>query len=47
MDNKKYADGTDYMTTAISVEELEQLTGFTFFPTLDAQAKKLDKSKWQ
>lgn len=46
MDNKAYS-GTDYMSTAISVEELEQLTGFTFFPTLDAQAKKLDKSKWQ
>lgn len=37
----------DYMKYAISVEALEQETGFTFFPTLDAQAKKLDKSKWQ
>lgn len=46
MDNKEYSS-TDYMSTAMSVEALEQLTGFTFFPTLDAQAKKLDKSKWQ
>lgn len=46
MDNKEYSN-RDYMSTAISVEALEQQTGFTFFPTLDAEAKKLDKSKWQ
>lgn len=45
MDNKEYS-GNDYMSTAISVEELERLTGFTFFPTLGTEAKKLDKSKW-
>lgn len=46
MGNQNYA-GTNYMNEARSVEQLEQETGFTFFPTLDAQAKKLDKSKWQ
>ena len=39
--------GKKYMDYACSVEDLEKTTGFTFFPTLDAQAKKLDKSKWQ
>ena len=39
--------GKNYMDYAYSVEDLEKMTGFTFFPTLDAQAKKLDKSKWQ
>lgn len=39
--------GKSYMDYAYSVEDLEKMTGFTFFPTLDAQAKKLDKSKWQ
>lgn len=46
MDNKAYPN-TDFMSTAMSVKDLEQLTGFTFFPTLDAEAKKLDLSKWQ
>lgn len=46
MDNKPYT-GTDYMSEALSVEDLETLTGFTFFPTLGAEAKKLDKTKWQ
>lgn len=47
IDNKAELAGDDYMNYAISVEELEKTTGFTFFPTLDAQNKKLDKSKWQ
>lgn len=39
--------GKKYMDYVCSVEELEKTTGFTFFPTLGAQAKKLDLSKWQ
>ena len=46
MDNRDYPN-TDYMSTALSVEDLEKLTGFTFFPSLDASAKKLNKSQWQ
>ena len=46
-DNKTYS-GTAYMNQAISVQELEKLTGFTFFPTIDTSIKAtLDKSKWQ
>lgn len=46
-DNKTYS-GTAYMNQAISVQELENLTGFTFFPTIDTSIKAtLDKSKWQ
>ena len=46
MDNKDYPN-TDYMSTAISLEDLEKMTGFTFFPSLDASTKNLDKTKWQ
>lgn len=46
MDNKAYSDN-NYMNTALSVKALEEMTGFTFFPTLDVQAKELDLSKWQ
>lgn len=46
MDNKEYSD-SNYMGTALSVEELEAQTGFTFFPTLDAAAKKLDRAYWK
>lgn len=45
--NDNAVAGKNYMDYARSVEVLEQETGFTFFPTLDAQAKKLDLSKWQ
>lgn len=46
LENKEYSH-RNFMEGARSVEALEQETGFTFFPTLDAQAKKLDLSKWQ
>lgn len=46
LENRAYSH-RNYMEGARSVEELEQETGFTFFPTLDAKAKKLDLSKWQ
>lgn len=46
-DNEAYT-GTDYMKEAISVKELEDLTGFTFFPSIDASAKAtLNTSNWQ
>ncbi len=46
-DNKDYT-GNNYMNEAVSVKELEDLTGFTFFPTIDASAKAtLNKSQWQ
>ncbi|MCD8184760.1 MAG: fimbrillin family protein [Bacteroides sp.] len=46
MDNQPY-DHRNYMSTAISVSALEQQTGFTFFPMLDAEAKQqLDLTKW-
>lgn len=39
---------TDYMRNAISVSELEKLTGFTFFPSLDAETKQaLELNLWQ
>ncbi|MBR8707779.1 hypothetical protein IX307_000145 [Bacteroides pyogenes] len=46
LDNQEYV-GRDFMQWAISVKELEQTTGFTFFPSLDARAKELDVAKWQ
>jgi endonuclease G len=40
--------GRDYMDYACSVEDLEKITGFTFFPTLSADIKRqCDKSKWR
>ena len=48
LDHKTYSDPTGYMDCAMSVSDLEKLTGFTFFPTLDAATKaELDLSKWQ
>ena len=39
--------GNDYMSRAISVAALEEMTGFTFFPDIDAQYKQtVDTSKW-
>ncbi len=39
---------TAYMNAALSVKELEDLTGFTFFPTIDASYKtSYDTSRWQ
>ncbi|QIU93894.1 fimbrillin family protein [Bacteroides faecium] len=39
---------TDYMKNAISVSELEKLTGFTFFPSIDVETKQaLELNLWQ
>ena len=47
LDNKTYTT-RDFMSDAISVKDLEDLTGFTFFPSIDASTKAtLDKSQWQ
>lgn len=46
-ENKSYP-GSSFIEQAISVKELEDITGFTFFPTIDPSLKAiLDKSKWQ
>jgi endonuclease G len=45
-DNKVYS-GNNYMEEAISVQDLETVTGYTFFPTIDSSVKAtLDTSKW-
>ncbi|WP_321332173.1 fimbrillin family protein [uncultured Bacteroides sp.] len=45
-ENKIYS-GSSYMEQVISVKQLEDLTGFTFFPTIDPTVKAtLDTSKW-
>lgn len=46
LDHKAYSD-TQYMKYAISVSELENITGFTFFPSLPSEVKKtLNTSQW-
>lgn len=46
LDHKAYSD-TQYMKYAISVSELENMTGFTFFPSLPSEVKKtLNTSQW-
>lgn len=46
--NNERPSSTTLMDYAISVAELEQLTGFTFFPTIDASYKQsYDATKWQ
>ncbi len=46
-ENKSYS-GSGYMEEAISVKELEQETGFTFFPTIASSVKAtLNTSQWQ
>lgn len=46
--NNERPSSTTIMDYAISVAELEQLTGFTFFPTIDAVYKQsYDVTKWQ
>ena len=46
LDHKPYGD-TQYMKYAISVSELENMTGFTFFPSLPSEVKKtLNTSQW-
>ncbi|MBR1889694.1 MAG: DNA/RNA non-specific endonuclease [Alloprevotella sp.] len=39
LDHKNYSSGDSYRNYALSVKDLENLTGFTFFPTIDAQYK--------
>ena len=39
LDHKNYSSSDSFRNYAISVKELEELTGFTFFPTIDAQYK--------
>ena len=47
LNQQEYSD-RDFMKCAISVAELEKLTGFTFFPSLDAAIKKdFDLSYWK
>lgn len=46
-DNKSYSSNEDYMSHTLTVAELEQLTGFTFFPSIDSKYKQtIDSSKW-
>ena len=48
LDQRRYDNPQGYMDCAMSVSDLEALTGFTFFPTLDASVKQtLDLSRWQ
>lgn len=45
--NNQVYSGTNYMNYAVSVKELENETGFTFFPSINETIKAtLDKSKW-
>lgn len=47
MDNKNYPNN-DFTKYAISVSQLEELTGFTFFPDIDEKYKaKFDPKDWQ
>ena len=47
LDQKEYSD-KNYMKYAISVAELEEITGFTFFPTIDVEVKKnLNTNYWK
>lgn len=46
--NQQDYNDKDFMKCAISVSDLEKLTGFTFFPSLDAAMKKdLDLTYWK
>lgn len=46
LNNERYSHN-NYMTCAMSVKELEELTGFTFFPEIDEQYKaSYDASYW-
>lgn len=48
LEQKAYDDPNGYMDCALSVSDLERLTGFTFFPSLDATTKeRLDLSQWR
>lgn len=46
LENRNYSN-TDYMQSAMSVKELEDITGFTFFTKINTTVKAtLDKNKW-
>lgn len=46
LDNAVYSN-TDYMSEALTVAELEEITGFTFFPSIDEAYKRtIDTTKW-
>ena len=46
-DQKSYANDDSYTNHMISVKELETITGFTFFPGIDAKYKEtFDAKKW-
>lgn len=47
-DNKEYSISTNYMNYTKTVKELEDETGFTFFPSLNGNIKdKIDVNKWK
>lgn len=47
-DHKNYSSSDSYKNYAISVKELEDLTGFTFFPTVSSQYKSsFDWNIWR
>jgi len=48
MDNKSYTSGDSYNNYRLTVTQLEEETGFTFFPGIDKTVKdKIENSKWQ
>lgn len=48
MPNKVYDDGTSYPDYQLTVSELEELTGVTFFPTISVEAKnKVNQEHWK
>ncbi len=47
MDNKSFSTGENYDNYRITVKELEQEVGFTFFPSVpDADKNQIVTSKW-
>jgi endonuclease G len=47
MDNKTYGNGENYNNYRMTIEQLEQETGFTFFPSIPASSKNnINTSKW-
>lgn len=47
LENKAYPNNEPYMNHALSVAELERMTGFVFFPMIREQDKQTyDKNKW-
>ena len=47
MDNTPYASGENYNNYRLTVEQMEQMTGFTFFPQIPANSKNtIVSSQW-